>query len=86
MQDLGARPTEAHTVERKNVDGDYSSGNCCWLPGRQQNRNKRNNRRITFRGRTQCLQAWAEELNMPQGKLYYRLVTAGWSVKRAFAT
>lgn len=86
IADMGEQPEGCNTVERKRVNENYTPENCCWASRSVQNRNKRNNRRITFRGRTQCLQAWAEELGMPQSKLYYRIVTAGWDVERAFMT
>ena len=73
MEDMGPRP-EGFTIERKNNNGGYSPGNCCWAPAAAQGRNKRNNLMLTAFGRTQCLAAWSEEYGMGRGKLYHRIV------------
>ena len=30
IHDMGERPTPEHTIERIDVDGNYSNSNCCW--------------------------------------------------------
>jgi hypothetical protein len=82
---MGPRPAGA-TVERRNNSKDYSPSNCHWASRKAQNRNKRSNLNLTYKGRTQCLTAWAEELDMSWATLYYRVVTAGWSTKQAMET
>lgn len=57
-----------------------------WATRKVQNRNKRTNLNVTFRGKTQCLSAWAEELDLAQGCLYYRIVTKQWDLDRAMTT
>lgn len=42
--DMGPRPTAKHTIERVNVNGDYSPSNCVWLEARLQVRNRRSSR------------------------------------------
>jgi hypothetical protein len=39
--DMGARPTPRHSIERKNVNGDYRPDNCFWATPDVQARNKR---------------------------------------------
>lgn len=41
LSDMGVRPTPEHTLERINVDGDYTSENCKWETRTVQNRNQR---------------------------------------------
>lgn len=86
LTDLGTCPQPGWTVERKNNSKGYCPGNCVWASRKTQCRNKRNNLLITYRGRTQCLSAWAEEVGLHQGCLYYRIVTAGWTIERAITT
>lgn len=41
LADVGERPTEKHTLERKNNDGNYEPTNCCWSSRADQARNTR---------------------------------------------
>lgn len=47
---------------------------------------KKRERLITYRGKTQNLRAWSEELNIPYFCLRSRLNTLKWSVEKAFTT
>lgn len=42
VEDMGERPSPAHTIERVRGDLGYEPGNCCWALPREQARNKRN--------------------------------------------
>jgi hypothetical protein len=82
-RDMGPRPTPKHTVERIDNDKGYSKDNCCWATRTEQMRNMSRNHLITFNGRTQCLQEWADELGMNKATLRKRL-RRGWPIERAF--
>lgn len=81
LADMG-HPPKGYQLERENNNGPYSPSNCYWATRKQQARNKRNNRKVTYNGRQQCATAWAEELNLPYDALIQRLA-AGWSPSRA---
>lgn len=83
IADMGPCTVPNGTVERKKNAEGYSPKNCAWATRKTQNRNKRNNRLITYDSRTQCLAAWSEEYGLKSGVLYYRIVTAGWPIERA---
>jgi hypothetical protein len=51
-------------IDRIDNDGDYCPENCRWVTSKDNNRNTRYNKYITYEGKTQCFSAWAEELNM----------------------
>jgi hypothetical protein len=40
LNDLGRCP-KGYEIERRNVDGDYSPENCCWIPEAEQHKNQR---------------------------------------------
>lgn len=84
FQDMGDPPA-GHTLERIDNNGPYAVENCRWATPKEQLRNTRRSHMVTWRGRTQCLTAWAEELEMSKAMLYSRLLL-GWDVERAFTT
>lgn len=67
--DMGDCP-KGHTLERLDVDGDYSKSNCEWASRKAQNRNKRNTVRITIEGTTRPLSEWAETFGANYHKMY----------------
>jgi hypothetical protein len=87
LVDMGRkpRPSRQWSLERKDNNGDYEPGNCCWATSKAQGRNKRGNRLFTVWGRTQCAAAWAEEYGMSKQTLRARLLR-GWSMERILTT
>lgn len=83
--DMGNRPTPKHQIDRIDNNGPYSPENCHWVTSKQNNRNRRNNRFLTWRGRTQCVSAWAEEFHVHASALFSRLRT-GWTPERLLST
>lgn len=86
LADMGPRPSLYHQLNRKDNDGNYNPDNCCWSERIEQCRNRRSSFLITFKGKTQCLQAWVEETGINQGTLYGRLKDLGWSIEDAMTT
>lgn len=74
LADMGPRPTQEHTIDRIDCDGDYEPGNCRWATMLEQCRNKRGTRRID--GMT--IGEIADALGMSYYGVYYRIVR-GWS-------
>jgi hypothetical protein len=73
------------TIERTDNNGNYQPGNCRWASNQEQQNNKRNNRRIEFRGEVFTIAQWAKRLGLPDSSLRKRL-GRGWSVERALTT
>src|SRR5262249_54288571 len=74
-----------HSVERPDNNGGYERGNMVWATWKEQSRNRRNSRLLTFRGRTQCLAAWAEEIGLLRDVIRSR-VRSGWTTEEALST
>ena len=83
FDDMGPRPTTRHTIERKDNQGGYSPENCIWATRKEQCRNKRDNRRITYKGETLCIAEWAEVFGMSSGLISSR-INAGWTIHDVF--
>lgn len=41
IEDMGGRPTDKHTIDRKNVNGNYEPENCRWATWSEQRKNTR---------------------------------------------
>lgn len=83
-QDTGDRPSDIHSLERKNNDLGYCKSNVEWALPKVQARNRRGLRVIEYRGRSQCLSAWAEELGVSMAMLSTRLNRQRLGVEEAF--
>lgn len=72
VADMGEKPP-GHTLERMDTNADYEPRNCRWATWKEQQNNKRNNRRLTFDGRTLTVSQWADEVKLPKRVLFDRL-------------
>ncbi len=85
LNDMGIRPAKTF-LERIDNAKNYSPENCVWATRIEQNRNRRNNVKIEYNGKTQCLSAWCEELKLPYPRIYYRVSVKHWLINKAFET
>lgn len=82
LSDMGLKPSSKHTLERVNNSDGYELGNTVWALPYVQKRNMRNNRWLTYNGRTMCLTDWANEFGMHRNTLDQRLLN-GLSIEDA---
>ena len=66
------------TIERVDVNGNYSPSNCKWITQRAQTRNKRSTVYLVVDGEKKCLVEWAEQIGAKPGVLRSRK-QRGWS-------
>lgn len=85
LEDMGERP-DGMTIERKNNNGDYEPGNCCWATDAEQNRNQRKNIIIEFDGKNMCLSELSRTVGINMYTLWDRVRRKGWTIERAITT
>lgn len=66
------------TIERVDVNGNYSPKNCVWIPFENQSKNRRTNNYITFNGETKTLSQWSRDLKINRKTICDRL-RSGWT-------
>lgn len=81
LEDMGEAPVGLQ-IDRERNDGNYCKENCRWVTRLVNANNKRNNRMLTFNGRTTTLAELARIVGIDHRVLYRRL-GLGWTVERA---
>jgi hypothetical protein len=84
--DMGERPTDRHSVERKNNDGNYNPENCVWATRSEQARNRKSSRLLTLDGVTRTAAEWSEITGLMSWTIRQRIDRYGWTVERALTT
>ncbi len=85
--DMGPRPSDQHSIDRKNTNGDYEPSNCRWADLETQNNNKRNNKMVEYNGRTLALfYAVKEAGSKVSVRLASNRLRNGWAVNAALET
>lgn len=84
LADMGRRPQADFSIERLDNNRGYGPKNCIWASKKQQARNRRSNRLLTFRGETLPMCEWAERVGLPY-KIVKDRVWRGWSVDLALS-
>jgi hypothetical protein len=97
LADVGPRPSKRHEIDRRDNGGGYWCGhctecralgreaNCRWVTRSTNNRNRRSNRHLVYRGETAVLRELAETFSLAETTLRDRL-DAGWDIERALTT
>ena len=83
VRDAGVRPGKQYSLDRINNEGNYEPGNVKWSTRKEQNRNKRTNVHIEWKGKMYLLTDLAKEVGIDQKLLRTRLFVCNMPVEQA---
>ena len=73
ISDMGQPPSNKHTLDRIDPNGNYTPENCRWADMETQFNNKRNNVHITAFWKTQTIAQWVRETGMSRDMIKHRI-------------
>lgn len=82
LADMGECP-DMFTIDRIDVNGDYTKENCRWVSRTENQRNQRRAKMITWNGQTKHFIEWAAELGLNPDTLRSRVFRHNWPLERA---
>lgn len=83
LLDMGNPPSEHHSVDRIDVNGDYSPVNCRWSSSKSQANNRSNNRILCAFGKTKTITEWSDEYGLTYMMLKHRIDVMGIPIEDA---
>jgi len=85
IEDMGPRPSLAHTLDRLDSNGHYEPGNCRWAITPEQSLNKRTTRMVVYQGQEMPLRVLCDSVGVNFHTVQCRL-DRGWDIERALAS
>lgn len=72
------------TIERIDINGNYSPENCKWITNQEQPSNRSTAHRISYNHESHTLTEWSKIIGLPRTTLSNR-IRLGWSIERALS-
>lgn len=85
LRDMGERPGPGMSIDRIDVNGDYTPNNCRWADARTQQNNRTTNRTLAFNGVSANLTEWSKITGLAISTITSRL-TLGWPLEKVLST
>ena len=73
------------TIDRIDNNNGYSPDNCRLVDMKTQSNNRRSNHLVTYKGKTQTISQWADELGIKYDTLLTRISKYHWNIERALS-
>ncbi len=86
LEDMGKGWELGLTIERIKNEKGYCKENCRWATRKEQQRNTRRSRLISFNGKNQCISDLAKEFGVHVTTLRYRIDKLNWPIGKALVT
>lgn len=86
ISDMGRAPSKDHSIERKNINKDYTPKNCSWATKLEQMNNTSRTMWVFFRGERKSISNWCRDLGVNKSTVYQRIYKLKWNAEKALTS